>query len=447
MNKRAIKRYLLSASMAGVLASVCMNANASAFQLFEYNGVNVGNFGAGAAAIANDASTAFSNPAGMVLIPNQQIVLSTNAIITDIKFKGTETWAMSSFGSPPQHGTAQGGGTKYVPAFHYVTPLADNWAFGFSVSAPFGLVTNYGDNSLVNYSATDSQLETIDLSPSLAFKVNDKLSIGAGFDAEHLDATLNGTVGIPIISPALNTQSTNKGSAWGYGWHAGVLYQFTPHTRVGLAYHSQVHFDVTGTSKLTGPLANQANVNEPGVSSNNSLETNVTLPPWTELSGYHDINQQWSIDGSLVYTQWSFFNDELHIQNVQGVAATIPLSYPQIVVNMPNHFRNTWRVAVGANYRPADKWILRAGAGYDQSPVKDAYRGVRLPDSDRYAIAFGAHYQAIKTLGVDVGWTHLFVKEAKVNLDAQSGSQDAITNGKFYNHADIIGAQLTWDIT
>lgn len=462
MKKRAAIKYLLSASMAGVLAGVCLNANASAFQLYEYNGVNAGNFGAGAAATASDASTAYSNPAGMVLIPNQQIVLSENAIITDIKFQGSETWRENSSTVPStysstQTGTAQGGGTKFVPSFHYVAPLSDRWAFGFSLLSPFGLVTNYGDDSILRYSGTETELKTIDLSPSLAFKPTDKFSIGAGIDIEHMDATFNAVVGSPynsatsgLASNALDSESTNEGSGWGYGWHAGLLYQFTPSTRVGLTYHSQVRFNLDGTSKLVGPLANQGSVTAPGVVRNNNLQADVTLPPSTELSAYHDFNQRWSIDGSLIYTQWNVFNNVLNVRNVQGVAQAAvgaPLTYPQITVSLPNYYRNTWRVAVGANYKPTDKWILRAGAGYDESPVRDQYRSVRLPDSDRYALAVGAHYQAIKTVGIDVGWTHLFVKDANINVNAVSGSQVANTNGSYNNHADIIGAQLTWDIT
>lgn len=466
MKKRTAIKYLLSASVAGVLSGVCLTANAAAFQLFEYNGVNAGNFGAGAAASASDASTAYSNPAGMIMIQNQQIVLSENAIITDIKFKGSETWSTNNTQvplplvphtfSPTQTGTAQGGVTKFVPSFHYVSPLNDKWAFGLSVLSPYGLVTDYGNNSLVGYSGTDTELKTIDITPSLAFKATDKLSVGAGVDIEHLDATLNGVVGAPynaaaagLQNSALNTKSLNDGSGWGYGWHAGLLYQFTPSTRVGLAYHSQVRFALNGTSKLEGPLANQGNVLTPGVVSNNNLQTNVTLPPSTELSAYHDLNQQWAVVGSVIYTQWGTFNDVLHVQNVQGVsqASSIsPLAPQTFTVSMPNYYRNTWRVAVGANYRPTTKWLLRAGAGYDESPVRNAYRGVRLPDADRYALAVGAHYQALKTLGIDVGWNHLFIKNANINLNAVSGTQVANTNGTFYNHGDIVGAQLTWDI-
>lgn len=453
--------------MASILAGACVNANASAFQLFEYNGVNAEDFGAGAAAAATDASTAYSNPAGMLLIPNQQLVLSETAIITNIEYRGSARWNTNNSQvplplvhpgfSPTETGTAQGGGTNFVPAFHYVSPLSENWAFGFSLAAPFGLETNYGNSSVVRYSATKTELETIDLSPSLAFKATNNFSVGAGVDIEHLDATFNGVAGAPYVAnaeglsnSALDTQSINEGSGWGVGWHAGLLYQFNPATRVGLTYHSQVRFALDGNSKLTGPLANQGSVTSPGVVRNNNLHADITLPPSTELSAYHDFNQQWSIDGSIMYTQWSKFNNELRIQNVQGIAqasAISPLTYPQITVGLPNDFRNTWRFAIGANYHPIPKWIFRVGTGYDESPVRDQYRGVRLPDGDRYALALGAHYQALKTLGFDVGWTHLFIKNVNVNLNSTTGTQVANVTGSYKSSADIIGAQLTWDIT
>lgn len=270
-------------------------AHAAAFQLFEQNAVNMGDFAAGGAAIAEDASTAYFNPAGLIRIPNQQLVLSGDLINTDFKFTGTNTWSAVGSTAALFHpyteyaNSVQGGGANIVPAFHYAAPMSDCLVLGFSVTAPFGLETNYPQTSALRYSATKTSLEVIDLSPSFGVKLNNHWSVGAGFDAEHLSVDLNSVGGIPSFNPNNPTEfdslSKNSGTDWGYGWHAGILYQFDCATRVGLTYHSQVQFnDIQGHSKLIGPLVNlnsflHTGVVTSGVLTNNQLNAAATLPP------------------------------------------------------------------------------------------------------------------------------------------------------------------------
>lgn len=443
-------KLILTAVVTSTIVGFGNAALAGAFQLFEQNAVNMGDFGAGGAAIADDASTAFYNPAGMIRIPNQQIVISGDDIITNLHFTGSNTWSSLSTALPStpytQTGSSQGGASDFVPAFHYVIPLNHCWSFGFSVGAPFGLETSYSQNDLLRYSATKTYLAVIDVSPDLAYRITDKFSLGAGPDIEHLNATLNAMVSPQ--APGLDTLSENNAGAWGYGWHAGALYQFTPETRMGLAYHSQVHFNVQGTSTLSGPLAGLG-ISPIGSLSSNNLQVNAMLPPSSTLSIYHDINPQWAIDASANFTQWTQFNNVLTLQNVQGITIDpiTSLAIPAFTdVSLPQHFSNAWRFAVGSQFKPCDKWLVRAGLGFDQTPVNGTYRNVRLPDSNRYAVAVGGHYQFCKAVGLDAGWTHLFMRNAAVNTTDMLGPQLSTTNGIYKNHADLVGAQLTLNI-
>ena len=335
MKRKNYPTKCFTAVIVALLASFSGNAAAGGFQLFEQNAVNMGDFGAGGAAIAEDASTAYYNPAGLTRICRQQLVISTDAVITDTKFSGVNIWRGNNnpLAPPPFSFTqignnVQGGATNFIPALHYAAPITDRFAFGFSVAAPFGLQTNYPQTSVLRYSATNTELKVIDLSPSLAFQVFKPFSIGAGVDIARIGATLNSVAGLPInpaAPTAFDTLSKNDASAWGYGWHAGALYQFNACTRVGVAYHSELRFkDLRGSSKLVGPLVNLRNflttgVLSSGVVQNNSVRSSVTLPPWTNLSIYHDINPKWSVDGSIVYTQWNRFNKTLILQNIQSI--------------------------------------------------------------------------------------------------------------------------------
>lgn len=414
---------------------------ASGFQLFEENGTSTGDFGAGGAASANDASTAFFNPAGLVRIKGQQLVLSADTIASNLNYKGSTTLSTPPFGSSTQSGSAQGGSTSVVPGFNYAAPINSSVVFGLSATVPFGLESNYSENSFLAYAATKTSVEVIDLSPVLGLQLTKALSFGFGPDFDYVNAELDSVGGV-AGAPQFNTTSKNTASGWGLGWHAGFLYQFTQATRMGLAYHSKVTADVDGTSKFTGPLASFTG---PGQFSTDALSSSVALPPTTMLSLFHRVNNAWALMGTVAYTQWGVFNN-LELNNVQGVTGFPPVP-AQTNVNLPQNFRNTWRFAVGAMYQPFQKWEFTAGTGYDETPTVDQYRNVRLPDGNRFALAAGIRYQATKTLGLDVGYTHLFIQKVPINITQQYGGESVTTNGHEESSADIIGLQLTWNIT
>lgn len=408
---------------------------AAAFQLWEQDGASVGNYHAGYAAIAEDASTAFYNPAGITRIKNQQLVVAGNAVDPRFKYKGTVL--VNTLSEDPQTVAAQGGQFGFVPAFHYVAPISDTVGFGFSVDVPFGLKTDYGTTTALRYIATESSTTVIDVSPTLGIKVTDKASIGFGPDYQYMEGEFDqvGTFG----GDESDSDGVNKANGSGYGFHVGVLYEFTPETRAGLSYHSKVAHHLSGNSSFTGPLADA--VGGPIISDRATV--NITLPAYTALSMYHRMQSPFAVMASIIYTQW----DSLQNLTFHNVAALLNVEPNRnVTVNIPQHFQNSWNVAVGADYFANDNIILRAGMGYDQTPVQNAYRNVQMPDNDRYVIAFGGHYQASQALGLDVSWMHLFFNTASVNPPAQvTGDEIGITHGKVSGGADVLSGQVTWN--
>ena len=432
MKKPATSLKLVALGM--VLAGFTNQAAASGFQLFEGNAVNMGDFGAGGAAIAEDASTAYYNPAGLVRLTTPQIVVSATGIKSKANFSGKSTWSVP--GTPLSRtleNSADGGGYALIPAFHLAAPINDRIVLGFSLTAPFGLSTEYSNDSVVRYEATESSVKAMDLSPSIGIKITDQFSIGLGIDYQNLDATLNSVALIPG-QPFKEAHSKNQASDWAFGWRAGALYQFTPDTRVGLNYVSKVKHHLTGSSTLTGP----------GIMvGSDDASADITLPATTSLSIVHELNPCWTLLGNVTYTQWSVIKD-ITLNNIASLDAT--LKPTQGSVTLPENFRDTWRVAIGTNYKLNDQWLFRAGIGYDQTPVSNEDRGVRLPDGDRIAVSLGTHYQPTKTIGLDVGYTHLFIKDGDINHTVQVGKSQIATLGTSKNAADLLGLQLTWSI-
>lgn len=456
-------RTVVSAAIWGVIATSA--AHAGAFSLYtESSAVALGNYAAGAAAEANDASTGWYNPAGLVLIKDQQAIFGGAGVFPVAKLNGTSTFTTTSLPNYPQTFSGTSGGENgFVPSFHYALPLGDKAAFGFSVVAPFGLSTDWGVNSPVRYEATLSELLTANFAPELAAYLTDNFSFGAGLDLQYAKVKFNRMIGVPTLLTILNpanpaaddTLTYNRGTSFGVGYHLGVMGMFNDkHTRVGLNYQSRVKHKFNGYSQLSGPLASTGNlfgtpILPASVRRNNNLSSNdIEMPGVLTLSAYHDLNDTFALLGSVVYTDWTAFNT-IQLNGVAAPSIAADGTVTQVTINStsPQNYNGAWRAALGVNYKVNDLWKVRVGGGYDQTPTNNIDRDVRLPDVDRWALSIGAHYQMKPTVGFDAGYTHLFA----VNNPTMNRT-DALSPTSTYNvlatggsvSADLVGLQVVW---
>lgn len=458
-------RTLVSASVLGVLATSTVHAGG--FSLYtESSAAAIGNYAAGIAAEGADASIGWYNPAGLVLIKNQQVVFGGVGIFPTAKLSGISTF--NTLGLDPyvqQFSNLEGAENGFVPSFHYAMPLGENATFGFSMVAPFGLSTSWDVTSPVRYEATFTELITTNISPELGGKLTENFSIGGGLDLQYARVKFNRMIGAPTLYqelpiPGINpyivdSQSYNKAKSYGVGFHAGALAMFNDnHTRVGLNYQSKMRHHFHGYSILGGRLADPslnllnplaANVN--ATFRSNNLNSNVVdLPDIVTLSGYHDINDTFALLGSIVYTNWSTIRT-IELNNVAVPnTSTFPVSQTRLNSISPQHYSDTWRATVGANYHVNPQLMLRVGGGYDASPTNDIDRDIRLPDADRWALSVGAHYQARPSIGLDIGYTHLFsASDPKVNRTDPIGTTSSYNvNATGSAGADLLGLQAVW---
>lgn len=459
-------RTIVSAAVVSMMANSV--AHAGGFSLYtEANGSAVGNFGAGVAAEAADASTGWYNPAGLVMIPNQQLIFAGNGVFPIARLTGTSTFTTPGLPDFVENfRNIDAGRDALVPSVHYVKPLGPNAAFGLSIVSPFGLSTLWEYNSPVRYQGTFTEVLTTTVSPEIAGRFNDNFSIGAGVDLQYGRVKLNRMLGVPTLLQAsnlppslLDTSVYNKAHSYGVGFHAGLLGVSTDkHTRVGLNYQSRIKHTFHGNSYLSGQLATPgnnifnpfANVNFNSVFSSSSLYSNaIDLPDIVTLSAYRDINDSLAILGSIVYTGWSVFK-QIELYNVAAPVinpGTGAITQGLVSSVVPENYSDTWRFALGANYKVTPLFMLRVGGGYDQTPTNDIDRDVRLPDANRWALSVGAHYQMRPWIGVDFGYTHLFAANTPVvNRTDFIGTNSFNVNARGSARADIVGAQLVWNL-
>ena len=470
--KKPIKT-MVSLAVATMITSHAVSAGGCSLYT-ESGAAAIGNYAAGIAAEGADASIGWYNPAGLVLIKKEQVVLGGVGVLPSTQLSGVSTYVTPTLPGqtlPPYSQSftgLQGGENAVVPSLHYAMPLGNRAVFGLSLVSPFGLSTNYDRNSAVRYAATESKFETFNVSPELGGKLTDNWSIGAGIDLQYARVHFNSVIGAPslmilegVAPQTIDSLSANVGDSFGVGFHAGTLFMFNNnHTRVGFNYQSSISHQFQGSSTLTGRLADPTldafygpdaeSANPNAAYSSNGLYSNyIDLPAIMTLSAYQDLNKKFALLGSVVYSAWGSFKNI----TLNNIAVGIPNKdtynndLTRINSTINENYHDAWRVALGANYHVTDKWMMRVGGGYDQTPTDDAHRDVRLPDSNRWALSVGSHYQATSSLGFDLGYTYLFAaNDAKVDytLDLIISTDTITATSK--NSAQLIGLQAVWSI-
>jgi long-chain fatty acid transport protein len=480
MTTRFRRTRIASAVSGVVLALSAGQAFGSAFALAEQNVMGLGNAFAGSAATAEDANTVWFNPAGLARLNFPQVETAIHVVIPSAKFQNANSQAAAL---QPLGGTGgDAGGAAFVPNLYGSMAINDRIHVGIGVNVPFGLKTDYDDGWLGRYQALKSEVKTINVNPSMSFKVTDQFWLGAGANYQHFDATLTNNVNYsgalaqgyaqaaaggqitPQQAQALSgatagldtfAKVTGDDSAW--GWNVGAMFSFNGDAnndpgagRFGIAYRSKLKYNVVGSVNftnptpptLTGPLAplngvvafvsntiNQTRLNDGGVT------LGVTMPDSASLSYYQKVNDKFDFLADVSWTGWSSIQ-ELRIKRADGTTLSV----------LPENFKDTWRYSAGMNYNYDERTVLRFGVAYDQSPVNTLDRSARLPDNDRTWLTIGGRYKYSSALNFDVAAGYIFVKDGSINNSGNPASiaSNGLVNGSYDNHVIIVSGQFNY---
>ncbi len=437
---------------------------ASGFAIQEQNVTNLGLAYSGTAALAEDASTGFYNPAGLTRLGESEIVLSGILINGDFDFDASAAttsfhplFPVNTTPFPMAVSNDDPGTLNYVPTFHLSKRIDDRWIFGFNVTAPFGLDTEYQENGIARYLATNSSVQSLDFSPSIAYEFSPCFSFGIGADALWGKAVLEVRTGAG--NAALDGFQKNRAEGWGYGWHTGILWSPLETTRVGLSYRSHLNLHAEGNSENLVPYLNGALAGfgpAEGTYTLSRVRSDITLPETWTLSLYHEFNDQFAVTADAAWTNWSRFHTlRLRFEPNRGVpvfagGAQVATS-PGIDTDTWEHFKDSRRIALGMIYTYDANWLFRIGTAYDQTPVRDDFRTARLPDSDRIWAAIGGAFTFNEAVRIDFGYAHLFFDDASLRERAPfiAGSDTPITAaslaGDYKGSADLVGIQLRYN--
>lgn len=399
-------------ALAVAVALVSTSAWSAGFQLNEFSSSGLGRAYSGEGAIADDAGNASRNPALIMMFDRP--TFSAGAIFVD---PGVDITGRSPTGASLNSDNIAP--TAWVPNLHFVAPINDQFGWGASVTSNYGLATEFSDNYAAGAFGGKTDLETLNLNLSGAYRLDNHWSFGVGFDAVYAKAKIEryaGDLGKVVagsgaLPPALARQVAGipadtqiaylKGDEWGFGWNAGILYELDKNNRYGFTYRSEVKIDFDGDYKSSLPSAYNQILGNFGLPMGTNGSTtggslSLHLPEMWELSGYNKVAPQWAIHYSLTYTSWSQFQ-ELKATNSKG----------DTLFYKDESFRDAYRIALGTTYYMDDNWTFRTGIAFDDSPVPADKRSISIPDQDRFWLSAGATYAFNKDASVDAGVSYM----------------------------------------
>jgi len=441
-----VKKNLLALSVASAFSLAFTHpAQGSAFALSEQGVSGLGNAYAGAAAAAEDASTVWWNPAGMARLPHgKHLLLGGHLVVPSTKFSNDGSVPAGASNPALAGNGGDAGENAIVPNAFFVMDLDPAWSVGLGINVPFGLATEYDSDWVGRFQGIKSEVMTLNVNPAAAWKINERASIGFGVNYQRAEIDLDQAVNYSGIGFAVlgmpGIEGRNKvsldGDAWGF--NVGALFDVTPATRVGVHYRSSLDYETTGSTSFTNVPAAFAGV--PALAagtSNGDVKLDLETPASLSISAAHKATDRLELLADATWTEWSRIK-QLPVVRTSGPASGSTLD------TLSFNFDDTWRFAIGANYRLSGAWTLRAGAAFDQSPVPNAQdRSVRLPDEDRYWFTLGATYRPSPASRLDFGYAFINVKDADIDSD-QSARARGTVRGTYEGTVSILSIQYQY---
>lgn len=462
MNTRQ-RRIWTTTLICGALAIGPTAVQASGFALLEQSASRLSTAFAGSGVLADDATTLFFNPATLSNLEQGQLVALTSGIEITSQFRNSGS--VAAFGQPLGGDGGDAGEWNFLPGAYLAVPVGERFSFGLGINAPFGLKLAYEDGWMGRFQALSSEIQTLNFNPSVAMRVNDRFSIGVGISYQRLQAELTNAVnysavvaqgvqqlvaqgqlpaaaapGIIAANAGLEGDARVRGDDSGYGFNVGMLFDLSAATRIGLSYRSAIDYDVSGTITFVAPStvpnpigAAIVRAASSGALASGPVTVALKVPDSALLSMQQKVGDKLTLLGDVAWTGWSTVQ-ELRIVRDSGVTVSAT----------PERWRDVLRYALGASYEFNPRFTLRAGAAYDNTPVPDATRTPRLPDTDRTWLTTGARWQPADSLVIDFGYAHLFSKEVPLNQNAGNAAASGLLLGQQASDIDIVTAQLIY---
>ena len=463
-----MERFLRKALAVVACVGLVGSASAAGFAIIEQTTRSMGRALGGVTADTRDINALYFNPSIPGWFDKDEVSVGIHFLKIQINY--------SDKGSTSTLGSEEGndiGGWSNIPNIVYVHPLADDLSVGFSLSGTSGTKTDYNNYWVGRYTATLTDIAVMDFNPVIAWRPISNLSIGVGLAVEYamieqeqrLDfREYNAMSGALSAIPSWDGPShvsdgkiKMEGDSVAVGFTAGISYKPTEKTTLGMGFRSRMRHhvkDMKVRSQRTKEMKEFLGAHYPlnpaytmmqvgGLTdfrTSGKADTYLHLPASLSIGILHELTDAWRVGLDIA---WS----EQHVMEDLRAEFHDPMYGTVTSQRLMMCWEDNWRVALGTEYDVTEKLTVRTGFAWDQTPVQDEYRTTKMPDSDRYWIAFGLGYQFTEHLRADFAWTHIFYQS---NSTHQVSGTNGITgevetiHGKYGAHSDTFSLALNY---
>lgn len=311
------------------------------------------------------------------------------------------------------------GSEGYVPASYTAYKLTDQIFLGLAINAPYGLATKPHQNWAGQFYSRTSKVMSVNVTPTIGYKLNDMLSFAFGVQVQYFKVTLKSALpNVPGYPSAIL-----QGDDIGFGVTAGVTFKPLEGTELGLGFRSGV------SQTLDGDIQTPAGFTD--------IDASLITPETINFSAKQRVTDAFRVFGTVEWANWSRLKSPRVTSQATGAT----------VQTLHFNYRDSWFFAIGGEYDVTEDLTMRAGIGYEISPITDEIRSTRLPDTDRLWLSAGASYKFNDDLSFDLGYTYIHAGDADINIGP--GHQDYNPNvgsyvGKAQAHVNIISASMRY---
>lgn len=350
---------------------------------------------AGSAAAAGDASTVWSNPAGMPFLGGPEAQFGVNVVMPSAEISDRGSTIDRGLVPSPLDPAAVGGpdgldpyDVAFVPYSYMARPVTEDGSLwvGAGLGAPFGLSNDWGRDWFGRYDATASRLKVYDASLVAAWRPAPWIAIGAGIDLSYAEVRLESAVPSPVPAGGDGLLEA-EGESFAVGFSLGVMLEPFAGTRIGLSWRSGLDHDFDGTATLSGL---------PGLDFETGISAALHLPAIASIGIRQEVTEDLALYAGATWYGWSSFR-EIRIAREDGADDLVT----------ETRYRDTVSFAFGAEFAATDRLTLRAGFQVDPTPTSADRRSARTPDGDRYWASAGLSWRMTDRITLDLAYTHM----------------------------------------
>jgi long-chain fatty acid transport protein len=426
-------------AIAGAMVAATTQAQAGGFAVREQSAYFQGMSFAGSA--AGDAlSSMFWNSAAAAAAPGINSETHVALVVPRSEITATGGALVDPLGFDTESGDI--GDPTLVPASYANYQLNERLFLGMAINGQYGFTTKPDNPDFAGTPiASTSKIFSINFNPTVAYKFTPELTIGVGAQIIYADLRLSSNNDVPVdvtgdnVPDIVTTGRTTEADDWGFGATAGVIWQPSAGTTFGLGYRSRIELEGEGSCRgrgLSNLAAAQQGGNLNGCLTGANVTADLTLPDLVTASFKQRVTERLAVLGTVEWQNWSAMGAQAEFRNDAG----------QVVDVFPLDYDDGWFVSLGAEYAYSPDTTLRAGIGYEWSPINDDNRNVSLPDNDRVWLSVGLSTKLTERASIDLAYTHLFVKDSPINVPG--GPTGTLLTAEAEGDIDIVAASFKY---